>query len=133
MDLLRAQVRAWLDEAQEELLETQAALQAREAECRRVSAQLEAMQAGAGAQVGCHSSDRSSTGAGSDHLCWKTARRAPLLACSCNCTSCLPPRVAGRLSNTAVYCSFCPPGRPSPPKVPHCWPRTRSWLLSSRA
>lgn len=46
-----AQVRAWLDEAQEELLETQAALQEREAECRRVSAQLEAMQAGAGAQV----------------------------------------------------------------------------------
>ncbi|KAL4419705.1 hypothetical protein ABPG75_006803 [Micractinium tetrahymenae] len=46
-----AQVRAWLDEAQEELLETQAALQEREAECRRVSAQLEVMQAEPGAQA----------------------------------------------------------------------------------
>ena len=49
-----AQVRAWLDEAQEELVTTQAALQEREGECRRVGAQLAAMQAvAASALVGC--------------------------------------------------------------------------------
>jgi hypothetical protein len=48
-----AQVRAWLDEAQEELVTTQAALQEREGECRRIGAQLAAMQAvAASAQVG---------------------------------------------------------------------------------
>jgi hypothetical protein len=48
-----AQVRAWLDEAQEELVTTQAALQEREGECRRVGVQLAAMQAvAASAQVG---------------------------------------------------------------------------------
>ena len=39
-----AQVRAWLDEAQQELVTTQAALQEREGECRRVTAQLHALQ-----------------------------------------------------------------------------------------
>ena len=48
-----AQARAWLGEAQEELLNTQGALAEREAECRRVTAQLQALQAAAGAaQVG---------------------------------------------------------------------------------
>ena len=47
------QVRTWLDEAQDELLTTQGALAEREAECRRVSAQLEALRAVAtDAQVG---------------------------------------------------------------------------------
>ena len=40
-----AQARAWLDEAQDELLTTQGALAEREAECRRVTAQLEALRA----------------------------------------------------------------------------------------
>ncbi|PRW33506.1 hypothetical protein C2E21_7720 [Chlorella sorokiniana] len=43
-----AQLRGWLDEAQEELLNTQGALAEREVECRRVSAQLEALQTLAG-------------------------------------------------------------------------------------
>lgn len=47
-----SQVKAWLNEAQEELLNTQAALQEREMECRRVTGQLEAMRVlAAGAQV----------------------------------------------------------------------------------
>ncbi|EFN53829.1 hypothetical protein CHLNCDRAFT_58496 [Chlorella variabilis] len=47
-----SQVKAWLNEAQEELLNTQAALQEREMECRRVTGQLEAMRVlAAGAQA----------------------------------------------------------------------------------
>eukprot|EP00887_Chlorella_sp_A99_P005914 scaffold29.g5914.t1 len=41
-----AQVRAWLDEAQDQLMTTQAALQEREAECRALSDQLTALAAG---------------------------------------------------------------------------------------
>ncbi|KAL4856951.1 hypothetical protein ACK3TF_002652 [Chlorella vulgaris] len=44
-----AQVKAWLDNAQDQLLTTQAALQEREGECRQVTAQLEAMQSVAAA------------------------------------------------------------------------------------
>ena len=44
-------MRAWLDEAQEELLNTQGALAEREAECRRVSAQLEALRGAGREQV----------------------------------------------------------------------------------
>lgn len=43
------QVKAWLDNAQDQLLTTQAALQEREGECRQVTAQLEAMQSVAAA------------------------------------------------------------------------------------